>query len=81
MGVMHIIFLCPSQLEGIRKIALEKKGDLKEHLSSAGPALNYKKTEQVWDNYYKSMFTLKTVAGDTRATREEAAEVLKKVGE
>ncbi len=68
-------------MEGIRQAGEEKRADLKEYLQSAGPAVNYKKSEQVWDNYYKTMFTLKTVASDIRGTREDAAEIIKKVSE
>lgn len=58
---------------------MEQRSALKEHVQSVGPAINYKKAEQVWDSYYKTMYTLKSVAADIRATKEVAAEVIKKV--
>ena len=70
---------CPIQLDAIRKAGEEAKPALKTHLQEAGPAVNYKRTEQVWDNYYKTLFTLKAVASDVKAAKEEANELVKKV--
>lgn len=69
-----------TQLEEIRKEGENQKEALKQHMQEAGPALNYRKAEQVWDNYYKTMFTLKTVSQDLRQAVNEASEILKKVG-
>jgi TFIIF-interacting CTD phosphatase-like protein len=54
---------------------------LKEHVQSVGPALNYRKTEQMWDSYYSTVYTLKRVSADIKATKEVAAEAVKKVRE
>ena len=43
------------------------------------PALNYKKVEQVWDNYYKTMFTLKTVWLHVRKAGSGASELITEV--
>lgn len=66
-------------MEKIRKTGEEQVSALKDHMAEVGPALNYKKADQVWDNYYKTMYTLKWVWQDTKATRQQAADIIQKV--
>ena len=52
-----------------------------QHIHDTGVAINYRKAEQVWNHYYRTMFSLKTVAADLRRARSEAAELREKVRE
>ena len=67
------------QLDEIRKEGEDQRAALREHVETTGPALNYKKVEQVWDNYYKTMFTLKTVSLNLRKAGSDASELITKV--
>ena len=48
-------------------------------MNEFGPALNYKKSEQVWDNYHKTIFSLMSVSQELRQSAKEATELMEKV--
>ncbi len=67
------------QIEKIRSEGLLEKEALRQNLHDKGVAANYRAADQVWDNYYKTLFSLKTVAADLKKARAEAAELKDKV--
>ena len=48
-------------------------------MATVGPALNYKKSEQVWDNFHTTIFTLGCISREIKMAGQEAADLAKKV--
>lgn len=74
--LQHINF---QQLEKLRSAGEEGKTGLQEHIATMGTGLNYRRTEQVWENYYKTIFTLGCVSKEIREAGQQAAQLAKKV--